>query len=421
VPRRIELAARIAVFGVLALLGALGIGSLRGIYADGAWDLWANLSGVGLVDGTRIFAQWLAQGPIHLAIGSGVTDLDDLMFIYGLGPVLLPLLAWAAAFIVVFRDDLFWFFVAAFAVVYLNSGFVAIGQYSLMYGLAALAAAILVRPRLSIPLAVVLGLVAVIALRTYEAAAYLSPLLALLAVVTARRKPAARRWEQVLRYAVAGLFLVGAALAVIALIAPRDATNLATASDLLAPLTSDLQFVISFLIAAALLAAVLVLRGRWRAVTAALLALATLVLLIPALWAPPWMHYHARTITGIALVLLLGVPILLRVLGRPVSFGRTWPASAALLAVLVVPMAVHSIEYRGWLERFQLSIQDRSGIVDLTGSLAEYEAPTYAWPWTNPFLSLLLREDGSTAVLSSPGVAPADQDVPPALPARFHR
>ncbi len=46
------------------------------------------------------------------------------------------------------RDDLFWFFVSAFAIVYLNSGFVAIGQYSLMYGLAALAAALLVRPGL---------------------------------------------------------------------------------------------------------------------------------------------------------------------------------------------------------------------------------------------------------------------------------
>ncbi len=134
------------------------------------------------------------------------------------------------------------------------------------------------------------------------------------------------------------------------------------------------------------------------------------------------MHYPARTLTGIALVLLLGIPILLRVLGRPARYGRAWPAAAALLAVLAMPMAVHGIEYRGWLERVQLSLEGRSGIVDLIGSPAEYEAPTCAWPVDEsiPEPAAEGRRIDRGAHLARRRAA-ADQEVPPPLPPEFHR
>ncbi len=75
--------------------------------------------------------------------------------------------------------------------------------------------------------------------------------------------------------------MLGAVLAVISLIAPRDETNLATASNLLGPLTSDAQLVVSFLIAAGLVAALMLLRGRWRAIVASVLAAACVALPSP--------------------------------------------------------------------------------------------------------------------------------------------
>jgi len=61
------------------------------------------------------------------------------------GLIAIPLAIWVGALAAQWRKPLYWAFVAMFAVVQLNSGFMAVGEYLLAYALVALSAAMLLR------------------------------------------------------------------------------------------------------------------------------------------------------------------------------------------------------------------------------------------------------------------------------------
>lgn len=412
------------VVGVVVAAAIHGTVAFRGLVADGAYYLWGILQNQGLFlfDGARAIAQFVTQLPVVVAISWGVDDRDALILLLGAGLVALPMLIWAAALALLVGHRLFWPMVAAFAVVHLNSGYVAVGEYTLLYALVALATALLVRDRFGWGSAAALVVVGVLSLRTYEAAFYLGPLLAVVAVLRwrrARREPAASPAHWALLVAAA-LLAVAGVLGLLAFVFPRDAANRQGAADLLAPISDNPALVISVVIAVAFVVSRL-LAGWARAFAGVLLALCALILLLPDLWAVPWMHYQARTITGLTLLVLVVLALVDEWRARAVrESGRSpaWVVAFVLLVVQVIPFTVHTQGYADWLASFRhvLDTQNQPVLFEVTGL-----SSTYVWPWTNPFLSLELRAPGSETLILNPGQTEVQPGMPPELPARFLR
>src|SRR5665647_1120787 len=248
-----------------------------------------------------------------------------------------------------------------FAVVQLNSGFMAVGEYLLAYALVALSAAVLLREELLRwwQLAV-LAVSAVVLLLSYEALAHLG--LVLLAITVAR---------------IVGVRGMGPA-------GPRGKR------------------------------AVLVV-----------LAVASTVLLLPAVWAAPALHYLARTLAGLALFgLLCGAVLVQVVTARRSPDGPSsshparlaWIAPFALVCAQVVPFTVHSDGFADWTAEFEQVVVSGSGTIPVAGSGLDPRATArYGRAWTNPVVSTLLQENRDQGViLSAPAAAAASATWLPA-------
>jgi hypothetical protein len=424
---RVDRIASWFVVGLVMVAAVHGTATLRGLYADGAYYFWSMLQNQGffLFDAARVFTQYVTQLPAALGIAAGVDDVGVLALLQSAGVVGLPTLVWAAALALLVGHRLFWPMVAIFAVVFLNSGFVAIGEYTVLYALVALTVALMVRDRFGIGSAVALLAAALLMLRSYEAAFYLAPLLAVVAIVRWRQlraDPVARRASAALPIS-AGIFASAAVLGGLSILYPRDPANRQGAADLFSPILTNRELVISGAIATLYLVARLVLRGRAFTIASLVLAGLSLCLLIPSVWAQPWMQYHARTLTGLALLALL-VLALVELRRQPrVESGAAvgWLVPLALAVVQLVPFTVHTQGYRDWLSTFQQELDSRSGDVAMEDTELLPGSATYAWPWTNPFLSVVLRDMTSDTIILSPGADPSTTEAPPGLPARFTR
>ena len=423
---RIERIAAWSVIGLVVASAVHGTVALRGLYADGAYYFWAMLQNEGyfLFDPARGFAQFVTQIPAVVAIAAGVDDVGILAVLQSAGVAGAPTLLWAGALALLVGHRMFWPMVVVFAAVFLNSGFVAIGEYTVLYGLVAVAVALLVRPRFGVASALALLVIAVLTLRTYEAAVYLAPLLAVLALVRWRqlRDEPVATGRRVTLIASAGLFVFAAVLGGLAIVFPRDPMNRQGAADLLAPILSNRELVIVGAIATCYLVARLVLKGRALLASSIVLSVIALGLLLPSVWAQPWMHYHARTITGLAMLALLLLALVppRRAPEADVS-PAVWVLPVVLLLAQLVPFTVHTQGYRAWLATFEQELDARSGTVRFEDTALLADSSTYAWPWTNPFLSIVLRERDSSTLIVSPGADPAATVSPADLPDRFVR
>ncbi len=415
---RADAVARRTVVVIALAIGALGALASRSLHADGAYYLWFMVQHQCFFTyPDRVFAQVLTQLPPVLAMWLGVDYVPALVILQGIGLTVLTTAVWAAALTVLHRHRLFWTMAVAFAVTYLNSGFMSVGEFNLAYALVALCAAILLcdSPRGAHWVALVAS--AVILLRSYESLVFLGPLLAGL-VVLALRRPLFRssRIITVVLWCAGGLFALATVLSGWSIVFPRDVTNRQTASDVIGPLLRDPQFVVSSLIALAFVLAAALLRGRARGALLGLLGLACLVILLPGLWARPGLHYDTRVLVGGVLFVLILAGVLLhrRAPEQPTS---GWVVAVALLVALSVPFVAQTVGYARWLATFQDVLADNRGPVLLQNTLLIGESSLYAWSWTHPYLSVLLRPADSDVI-----VQPADtifQDAPAGLPAGF--
>jgi hypothetical protein len=188
------LARRLAL-GVLWLLGSWNIWECRALYSDGAlffvevvhkgW-FWHP---EGIYDRSRQYAIAVSELFLVAGVQSGVTDLHWLARLQSLGAFALPTALYHFA-LVRAKDDavLLTATIAAIALIFLPTSFFIIGEYNAAYAIAIATAVLLAtadRPRLGD--AVVLVVLSVLALRTYEAFGFLGPLLA--AMVLWRTSP----------------------------------------------------------------------------------------------------------------------------------------------------------------------------------------------------------------------------------------
>jgi len=190
---RIELAARHAVIVLILLAAMQATYAARGLYADGAYYLWKVLeSQTFFLFPSRGITQLVTQLPVVAAIRLGVTDVGMLARLQSFGTAGFPMIVWAVTFVVLLRHQLFWPFVAIFAVTFLNSGFFSVGEYNCASAFVALSAAILLRGHLKPWSCAVLVLSAVMLPLSYETLAFLGPGLAFLAFL--RLGPLATNW-----------------------------------------------------------------------------------------------------------------------------------------------------------------------------------------------------------------------------------
>ena len=224
-----------------------------------------------------------------------------------------------------------------------------------------------------------------------------------------------------MRLVAAGILLVDAVGGLVIAIFPSDPANRAGALNLLEPFTYDPELVISTLVGLAWLLAVTLLRGRALVIISIVLALVAAVLLAAALWAQPWMHYHTRTTTGLLLLVFLGLAMLPDLRRRDAGqMSFAWIAPAVLVLVQLISFTASTQGIRNWMGVLEQSMASGSGEVLLADTLAIHENERYAWPWTNPYLSVLFRPQGSDVVILSPGREVGSETIPEPLPPQFH-
>lgn len=415
--------ARPAVLTLILFSAVQSVWAARGLFADGGAYMWTVLSTESFFTyPSRVVAQVFTQFPLVAAIALGVDDVGVLARLQSFGTAAIPVLLWGLALAAVVRQRMFWPMVVIFAVTFFNSGFMSVGEYNLAYSLVALSFVLLVRKgRLTRAARVGLIFSALLMLFCYESVAVLAPLLGLLLVIRMRwgssDHGAPRLSTRVFLWILLSLYAAATVVGVLNILSPRDAQNFAGASDFLTPLMLDRQLAISAV--AGLLALFgqyfLPARFRWLGAGAAIFA-AGWILLQPAVWAHPWMHFVARTAVGIAMFLMLAMVAIgeWRESKRPEQQSAVpqLVGGVAIFFALFWPLTVGTASYAQWLAEFDGKVSKAGDPVLIEESgLDQSLTADYGWTWTNPHLSQVL---GGGLVVLSPGDS---LDSPPALPA----
>lgn len=424
---------------VAALLWGLAIHNAlasRALFWDGASFL-VNLLDHGRFHdfyAARAHVDWLTQVPVLLAVEWGVRDTGVLAIVYSATLFALPTAFYHFALVRVRRDPILLAAVlAVIAVIYLPTSFFIVGEYNVAFACVTAAVAVAVtgdaRSRGD---AVLLLLFGVLCLRSYEAMIYLGPLVAAVILWSTRRSnDVAVKTFGVL----ASLAFLGAAIVSAATIADYwDHPHFMKVRSTSVDFWQNMQFAIplsGFLICA--------IRGMRRPVwlqgRGPLYVMAAIVVLLaispwwrnvhpPSILYPP-SHYVARQAAGILLAALLaGMWIQVARRDPPAVFAAVRPPEiarrlmltmTALTFAAAVPDVALTRLWSGYLDRLQVVVNERSGIVRAeTLPLHDWPNKLFFQDWSYPALSALVsRTPGRAYVVS-------DQDYlsnPPFEPA----
>ncbi|WP_338442404.1 hypothetical protein VZG28_05425 [Synechococcus elongatus IITB4] len=409
------------VVGIILIIAVSGVYISRGLYADGSFFLFNILSGQGYwnFDHARSFAQIATQTPVVLAIKSGEVNVNHLVYLHSFGLIGIPILAWFFSCLIHIKSDLFWFFSTAFSITYLTSGFFSIGEYNLAYALTAYCLAILLTDK-KLNFFYLLGLVlsSLILVKSYESMVFLGPLLFLFAL---RRYQATvsnlnRTNEKIVILTSSFLFLLSSSFAALSIVYPRDPSNLAAASNF-SSLTTSSHFIFTFIF----LLIYLLIDWLDKKIRTIALICATLISLIyiqnAGLWNPPSMHYMFRTISGLVFFLLILILYLQTVFHRnsntAVGECSRWPKSfqySSVIAFLIflsfsIPSIVHDYKFFFWIKEYRVVAASLPAWVPIDETKLYSDRKElydlFAWSWSNPSLSLILRGDESGGLLNS--------------------
>ncbi|MBO9627363.1 MAG: hypothetical protein J7484_13445 [Microbacterium sp.] len=407
---RLNRALSLAVVFIVAGIGVQGVLSARVVYGDGAYYLYEIIQTrtFVLVEPVRLFLDLIYQSLPVAAVKLGVTDIRTLMLLFAIGSIGLTIGVWLAALIIARPRGLFWPVAVAFAVVALNTGWMSNGERNLHFALVVLSLVLILVVRESKTWAIGTLLTAAVLVMSYESMLFLGPLLALAALTRRfghRRlgfPDRGRMSDWVLPFAAA-LYLLGAAVSAISVIAPRDPRNLEGATAVIQTIAQNPQLLLSGVAGGfALFIGIVWRKAAW---VAGVLSLATsaLILFWPAIWFQPWMSYSARTVCALWLAAWVVATWLWTFRGSAAGL-RIWPALAgvALVIAQAVPFYLHSDGFGRWLSVFQAHIP-ASGATEIPAVLQPSAgSPQYLWPWTNEYLSQLLATPGHQGYILSP-------------------
>jgi hypothetical protein len=396
----------------LTSVAAINVVLFRGLYADGSYFLVEILEGGSFFTpggGARFHAQVVTQLPVVVALEAGVRDLYLLAWLHSLGLYAVPIGLWLGALYMLRDDTLFWPFVVLLAVVYLNTSMFAIGEFHIAYAISAGAMAILVRNEpLSRANGWLLVVLALAALRSYEAMLFLGIFLALIGGLRLREMQGRKRGPAALTLTLAIAVFAGSALvAVWSVLHAADSANRAGAADF-SVLLENRQLLVTFL-AGLFYAPLLLLQGsRPVALLLGIGALAFVISLAHSSnWVEAWQSYASRGMVGFFMLFFGAFLALLRFGPRRgrlsatrVPFMAAIVPATLLVALLALDMR-HSLGFSQYADCFRAEVTTSSGLVPFEATrLQDPECrPEYVWGWTNPSMSLLLRRDDSGAIV----------------------
>ena len=416
---------------VAALLLVVDVATCRGLFADGS-NFVLQIIAQGRFydfDEPRLHVVRLTQVPVVLGIRLGVTDIDALYLLHSAGLFVPTLGLYILAFVIA-RRDLFLLGAIAclFAVVYLNTGFFAIGEFNLAYAASVCALAIILAPQAlrawECALLVALGALLV---RSYEALAAIGVLLFAACQLRLLRDRPESQMETVALAAASLLFAAAAAVGGWSILHPRDPANFSAAGRLSQELDNP-----QFLVSAAAAGCFLVARWagpRLRRLLGIAAAVLVAALAFPGLWSSPANQYWSRIVAAGALVAIGAVMLGYRQL-RPADppAAETRTLSSRILAAVPVALVIVGAGadlYRTWgwtrlVTQFEAELGKRTGLVRLEDTaLAAPALRRYGWDWAYPSMSVVLNRGSNRTIILNPAEYAGWQPFDPTQSPRF--
>src|SRR4051812_9486405 len=399
----------------------------RGLFVDGANFLVHIVRQEAFFDFymPRLYAMVVGQIPIMTAVTLGVTDMHLLARLLSLGLFALPTIFYSLALHRA-KDDpvLLAVVIGAIAIVFMTTSFFIVGEYNTLYAVVILIAVRLATAQRLTPWnSIVLLLLSVMAIRTYETMIYLGPLLACIFLWKVWRAPA-RPWLPILLHLVCAVLMIMAMMVAInSVVHPHSADHLVETWVMAADFWQNIQFDL-------VLGAALIVVGWALArpqdlkrplpylcggVFLALLALSPLLVLSDGLVRPlAKSQYVARTVSG----LIIGTMIVLIVAWRSsvaeklrmlsalelsAANGRFLTfAFAMLLAGLPADLYLtHS--WVGYLDAMRSSVRAQGGVIAVEDTpIGRRPHSLLVENWVLTSQSLLMRGKPTDGVLSPP-------------------
>ena len=430
---RTRTAVPLAIAKFLVILGLVftavqGVIVPRGLYADGAYNMWLVLNDQSyvIIEQARALMPLLNQFPLLVGMKFGITDLDVLISLYSLGVASFPVLIWLVALIVQWNGIMFWPLVVVYSSTFLNAGFVAIGEYNFAFAFVGLAVAILMLDKpLKVWHGVILVIVSIFLTLSYEGMAFLAFPLIVVAIIRLRKShwlaiPVPRKFERWILWFALIAFCVSSFVAIFSILKRSlnsADTNLAGAANLMFPIEYNRQWQLSFAVAILLLMTTLLRKSLVRSAAQGVLLAACLPMFWPMIWTPAWLHYNTRSLAAISYFLLLVLAIVV-VLVFNRRFSATPPGRTTepepykslafgLVATLLFLSLSTAFWYRNyqydlWLNELQGIVVAGTGLIEITSTdLYAPEKSQFSWGWTNPYLSALLQSEVGQGILLS--------------------
>jgi hypothetical protein len=409
---------------LLWALAAFATVTCRGLFWDGSSFL-VNILDLGKVHDfytARANVDWVTQLPVLLLSELGVRDTRLLAMAYSATLFGLPTALYHFALARVRGDAvLLGIAIAAIVMVWLPTSFFIAGEYNTAYAaaLAAMAVALTNGAR-RLGDAVVLCLLGVLCVRSYESMVYLGPLLA--AAIVWSMRDGGEASVRLLTAVAALAFMAAAVVAAVAIVDYWNHPHFVKVRTMSFGFWQNLQFVIP-LVGLAICAAVAVARPRWLqgrgplmvvAIAAAALVLSPWYRLLDdhSILYPP-AHYLARQAAGSMLAILLVCmwlhvawqrrpPSVFAVLRQPAVSRRLVLAMTVLIAAAAVPEVALTVLWSDYLARMQALVDGREGVIrarDLP--VLDWPDKLFAQDWSLPAMSALIsRTPGRAFVLA---------------------
>ncbi len=415
-PKLISIA-RYFVLTVLALIAITGVLSARALYADGPFFLYQMLTQGGFYtfDMHRVFAQFIMQLPVYLAVEAGLQDLNVILRIHSFGFIALPVSVWFTALLIQFRTPVFWLLTLAFSVTYLRAGFFAAGEYNLAYALVALSVAILLKKDTTPLQSLGLILSAFILIYSYESMSFIGMFLFVVVVVKLYRRLDLRSLNTYTLAACACMYLFASYAGVYSTFFNRAVDLQATLNY--GALFEPHIFYLWFMIACTSIAMVGSNAHSLKFLATAAAALASLFYLAFIFrWDTSKISYgyYSYSYRSWGAFMLLGVFV---IAWLTIEFGNRFKHAVATkvmaplccIAILVfviqsAPLLFHTVGYYRWLKQFEAAAISAQGLVpidEVAFNKGQGPISGYNWPWTNSALSVLLRGNAEAIVTNA--------------------
>jgi hypothetical protein len=416
--------ATVAIIWALALWHSW---TSRGLFVDGANFLLHIVRHESFFDFylPRLYAMVMAQVPVMTAVTLGVTDLHLLARLLSLGLFVLPTIFYTLALHRARNDSLLLAVViGAIAIVFMTTSFFIVGEYNTLYAIAVLIAVRLATAdRLTLRDSVVLLLLALLAIRTYETMIYLGPLLAVIIVWKVWRAPARPVVPTVLHLVSAVFMVLAMQVAINSVMHPHSAEHLEETWLMAADFWQNLQFDL-VLAAAVTLVVWALLRPQdldrrlpylCGGLFLVLLAASPLLSIGDVLVRPlAKSQYVARTVSGLIIATMIVLIVnhrsaaVLRVraiaaLRRPVA-GRRFLTFAFLMLVAGLPADLFLTQtWVSYLDAMRSSVRGHAGVIAVEDTALSRRPHTLLVEnWVLTTQSLLLRGRPSDGVLAPP-------------------